>query len=104
MKFTFKSLLILAAFAPFALTSCSQKTQDKAEATADSAAADAAAATDKAGNAIENAADKTGNAIENAADNTAAGVKADMAPEAGDTAVVRNKEANKLVEEMPAKN
>ena len=88
MKFSFKSLLVLAAFAPFALASCSEATQDKAEATADSAANDAANATDAAGNAIENTADKAA---------------ADMAPEPGDTAVVRSVPADKLVEEVPAK-
>ena len=88
MKFSFKSLLVVAAFAPFALASCSEKTQDNAEATADSAVNDAANATDAAGNAIENTAD-------NAA--------ADMAPEPGDTAVVQNRTTNGLVEEMPAK-
>jgi len=92
MKFSFKSLLILAAFAPFALSSCSEKTQENAESTAESAATDAA-------NATENA----GDAIEGATDNAAADVKADMAPETGDTAVVRNQPADKLVEETPAK-
>ncbi len=92
MKFSVKSLLVLAAFAPFALTSCSEKTQENAEATAESAATDAANATEKAGDAVENA-----------TDNAAAEVKEDLAPEAGDTAVVRNKEADKLVEEVPAK-
>ena len=92
MKFSVKSLLVLAAFAPFALTSCSEKTQENAEATAESAATDAANATEKAGDAVENA-----------TDNAAAEVKEDLAPEAGDTAVVRNKEANKLIEETPAK-
>ncbi|MFD2785127.1 hypothetical protein [Hymenobacter rubripertinctus] len=87
MKFSFKSLLVLAAFAPFALASCSEKTQDNAEATAESAANDAANATDAAGNAIENTAD-------NAA--------AEMAPEPGDTAVVQNRTTNGMVEEMPA--
>ncbi|RFP66008.1 entericidin EcnAB [Hymenobacter lapidiphilus] len=88
MKFSFKSLLVLAAFAPFALASCSEKTQDNAEATAESAATDAANTTDAAGNAIENTADQAA---------------AEMAPENGDTAVVRNVPADKLVEEVPAK-
>lgn len=78
----------MAAFSAFAATSCSQNTQDKAEATADSAANDAS-------NATDNAADATSDAVDNA--------KADMAPEAGDTAVVQNKEADKLVEETPKK-
>ena len=88
MKFSFKNLLVLAAFAPFALASCSERTQDNIEATADSAANDAANATDAAGNAIENTAD-------NAA--------AEMAPEPGDTAVVQDRTTNGMVEEMPAK-
>jgi hypothetical protein len=88
MKTTFKTLLAVAAFATFATTSCSQKTQDNAEATAESAANDAS-----------NTADKAADATSNAADN----VDADMAPERGDTAVVQNKEANKLVEETPEK-
>ena len=88
MKFSFKSLLVLAAFAPFALASCSEKTQENAEATAESAATDAANATDAAGNAIENTAD-------NAA--------AEMTPESGDTAVVRDVPADKMVEETPNK-
>lgn len=90
MKFSFKSLLVLAAFAPFALASCSEKTQESAEATAESAATDAA-------NATENA----GDAVENATDNAAADVKEEMAPEAGDTAVVGNQAADKMVEETP---
>ena len=92
MKFSFKSLLVLAAFAPFALASCSEKTQDNAEATAESAANDAA-----------NAAENTGDAIENTTDNMAADANANMAPEPGDTAVVQNRATNGMVEEMPAK-
>lgn len=88
MKFSVKSLLVLAAFAPFALASCSERTQENAEATADSAANDAANNVDAAGNAIDNATDKAA---------------AEMAPENGDTAVVRNAPADKLVEEVPAK-
>ncbi|MCB2376552.1 hypothetical protein LGH70_03100 [Hymenobacter sp. BT635] len=84
MKTPFKTLFVAAAFAMFATTSCSEKTQENAEATAESAATDAATTT-------ENAADATANA--------AGEVKADMAPEAGDTAVVVDKEADKLVEE-----
>jgi hypothetical protein len=74
MKFSFKSLLVLAAFAPFALASCSEKTKESAETTAESAATDAANTTEKAGDAVEGAADSAA---------------ADMAPEKGDTAVVR---------------
>lgn len=88
MKFSVKSLLVLAAFAPFALTSCSQATKENAEATADSAATDAANTTEKAGDAVENATDQAAN---------------EMAPEAGDTAVVRDQPADKAVEETPAK-
>ncbi|GAA3919596.1 hypothetical protein [Hymenobacter algoricola] len=84
MKISFKSLLLLSAFGAFATTSCSEKTQENAEATAESAAADAATTT-------ENAADATSNA--------AGEVKADMAPEAGDTAVVVDQPADKMVEE-----
>ncbi|SNC60205.1 hypothetical protein SAMN06265337_0210 [Hymenobacter gelipurpurascens] len=88
MKTTIKSFMAIAAFSVFAFTSCSQNTQDKAEATADSAANDAS-------NAANTAADATSNAADN--------VEADMAPEKGDTAVVQNKEADKLVEETPKK-
>jgi sulfite reductase alpha subunit-like flavoprotein len=92
MKTTFKSLLVLAAFAPFALASCSESTEKNAEATAEGAANDAA-------NNVENA----GDAIEGATDNAAADLNADMQREPGDTAVVQNKEADKLVEKVPAK-
>lgn len=88
MKFSVKSLLVLAAFAPFALASCSEKTQENAEATTESAATDAANATENAGDAIENTTDQAA---------------ANMAPESGDTAVVRNAPADKMVEEVPAK-
>jgi Flp pilus assembly protein TadG len=88
MKISFKSLLLLAAFGTFATTSCSEKTQENAEATADSAATDAA-------NNTQQAADATSNAVDNAAEN----VKADAAPEKGDTAVVVEKTTTKLVEE-----
>jgi hypothetical protein len=84
MKTSFKSLMLLAAFGAFATTSCSEKTQENAEATADSAATDAANNTQDAANATSNAAGE---------------VKADMAPEAGDTAVVVDKPADKMVEE-----
>ncbi|RPD47793.1 hypothetical protein DNI29_10140 [Hymenobacter sediminis] len=88
MKTSLKSLLVLAAFGAFATTSCSEQTKQNAEATADSAANDVSNATDEAAATADNAADN---------------VKADMAPEAGDTAVVQNKEADKLVEEVPSK-
>ncbi|MET4107005.1 hypothetical protein [Hymenobacter sp. UYP22] len=92
MKFSFKSLLVLAAFAPFALASCSEKTQENAEATAESAANDAAANTEAAGDAVENA-----------TDNAAAEVKEETTPTTGDTAVVRNQPAAGAVEETPVK-
>ncbi|MCA8829470.1 hypothetical protein [Hymenobacter pini] len=92
MKFSFKSLLVLAAFAPFALASCSEKTQENAEATAESAANDAAANTEAAGDAVENATDKA-----------AAEVKEETTPTAGDTAVVVNKTTSTVVEETPVK-
>jgi len=90
MKTSLK-MLALAAFAAFATTSCSEKQQENAEATTENAA-------ENTGNAMENAADNTGNAMENAADN----VKADMAREKGDTAVVMDRPANGVVEETPA--
>ena len=73
MKISFKTLLVLAAFGSFATTSCSEK---KAEDTATNA----------------------GDAMGNAADS----VKADIAREPGDTAVVLDQPANKVVEQMPA--
>ncbi|SNR61666.1 hypothetical protein [Hymenobacter mucosus] len=88
MKTSFKTLLAAAAFATFATTACSEKTQENAEATAESAASDVSNATEKAADATSNAADN---------------VESDMAPEAGDTAVVQNKETEGLVEETPAK-
>ncbi|TGE15934.1 hypothetical protein [Hymenobacter elongatus] len=81
MKTTFKPLFIAAAFALFATTSCSEKTQENAEATTESAVTDAA----------------------NNTENAAGEVKADMAAEPGDTAVVMDKEADKLVEETNKK-
>lgn len=80
MKFSFKTLLVVAAFGAFTATSCSEK---KAE---------------DAGNAVENAADNTGAAMEGAVDSA----KADIAREPGDTAVVRDQPANGVVEETPA--
>lgn len=81
MKLSFNTLLAVAAFGAFAVTSCSEKKADDAA------------------NATQNAAANTGNAMENAVDSA----KADMAREPGDTAVVRNAPADKVVEEMPAK-
>jgi hypothetical protein len=72
--------LALAAALTFSATSCSQKEQDHAEAT------------------TENAVDNAGTAVENTADN----VKADMAREPGDTAVVLDRPADGVVEETPA--
>ena len=80
MKFTFKTLLAVAAFAAFATTSCSEKKAD-----------DAATAT-------ENAASNAGAAVENTADS----VKADMAREPGDTAVVVDKPTDGVIEKTPA--
>ena len=88
MKFSFKTLLVaLAATLTLAATACTEKQQDKAEGTAENA-----------GNAMEGAAENAGNAMEGAA----ADAKADMAPEKGDTAVVVEQPANKVVEEVPA--
>jgi len=92
MKFSFKSLLVLAAFAPFALASCSESTEKNAEAAVEGAANDAA-----------NNAENAGDAIENATDNAAADMNDATTPEAGDTAVVRDRPADKLVEETPNK-
>ena len=80
MKTSFKTLLVLAAFGTFATTSCSEKQQDNAAAT------------------TENAVDKTGDAVGNATDS----VKADMAREPGDTAVVVDKPADGVIEKTPA--
>ena len=81
MKFSFNTLLVVAAFGAFATTSCSEKKADSAV------------------NATENAAANVGNAAGNLVDSA----KADMAREPGDTAVVRNKPADKVIEEVPAK-
>ena len=80
MKISFKTLLAVAAFAAFGMTSCSEK---KAE--------DAATTT-------ENAAANVGDQMDGAVDSA----KADMAREPGDTAVVRNVPADKIVETTPA--
>ena len=80
MKFSFKTLLAVAAFAAFATTSCSEKKADEAA------------------TATENAASEAGDKMEGMVDSA----KADMAREPGDTAVVRNVPADKVVEETPA--
>lgn len=80
MKISFKALLAVASFAAFGMTSCSEKKAD-----------DAATAT-------ENAASNVGDQMEGAVDSA----KADMAREPGDTAVVRNVPADKVVEQTPA--
>ena len=80
MKSSFKTLLVVAAFGAFTLTSCSEKKADEAAAATENAAADA------------------GNAMSNAADS----VKADMAREPGDTAVVRDQPVDKVIESVPA--
>ncbi|MBC6991180.1 hypothetical protein [Hymenobacter sp. BT491] len=79
MKISFKTLFVAAAFSTFAMTSCGDA--------------------NKAANATENAANNTADAAGNVVDSA----KADMATEPGDTAVVQNKEADKLVEETPEK-
>ena len=81
MKRSFNTLLAVAAFGTFAITSCSEKKADNAV------------------NATETAASNAGNAAGNLVDSA----KADMAREPGDTAVVRNKPADKVMEEVPAK-
>ncbi len=81
MKFSLKTLFLLAAFGAFATTSCSEQKAENA--------------VDNAGNAVENAAENTGNAMDNAVDNA----KEDIAREPGDTAVVREQPANGVVEE-----
>lgn len=92
MKMSFKTLLVAAAtFVTLGATSCSEKQADNAAAATENAA-------ENTGDAVENAADQTGAAVENATDN----VKADMAREPGDTAVVVDRPANKVVEETPA--
>ncbi|WP_201985826.1 hypothetical protein [Hymenobacter rubidus] len=77
---SFKTLLAVAAFGAFTATSCSEKKADEAANTTE--------------NAVDAAADKTGDVIDSA--------KADMAREPGDTAVVRNTPADKVVEQVPA--
>ncbi len=92
MKFSLKTLLAVAAFGAFTMTSCSeQKAENVGNATENAA--------ENAGDALENAADNTGNAMENAVDNA----KDDIAREPGDTAVVRNRPARKIVEQTPDK-
>ena len=80
MKISFKSLLFVAAFGAFAATSCSEKNVDEAATTTETAASDAS--------------DKMDSAVDSA--------KADIAREPGDTAMVRNTPADKVVEEVPA--
>ncbi len=76
MKFSFKTLLAVAAFGTFAVSSCSENK------------------TNEAANAVDNAGNAVGNTVDSA--------QADMAREPGDTAVVRNQPADGVVEEMPA--
>ena len=80
MKFSFKTLLVVTAFGAFATTSCSEKKADNAA------------------TATENAASDAGNAMDNAVDSA----KADIAREPGDTAVVRDKPADKVIDKVPA--
>lgn len=63
-----KLILASVATAAFALTACSQETQEAAEATAESAADDAAGAADAAADAAGEAADATAEAAEEATD------------------------------------
>ena len=79
MKSSFKTLLVVAAFGAFTVASCAEKKADEAATTTENAASDA------------------GTSMDNAVDSA----KADMAREPGDTAVVRDKPANKIVEEVP---
>ena len=81
MKFSFKTLLVVAAFGAFSVTSCSEKKVDDAATTTENVASDAA--------------NSVGNAVDSA--------KADIAREPGDTAVVRDQPADKVVESVPAK-
>lgn len=81
MKFSVKTLFVMAAFGAFATTSCSEKKADDAA------------------NATENAMDNTGNAVDSAVDSA----KADIAREPGDTAVVRDQPAGKIIEQAPDK-
>ncbi|MBF9141335.1 hypothetical protein [Hymenobacter properus] len=80
MKTSFKTLMLVAALGTFTFASCSEKKADEAATTTE--------------NTASNAGDAVGDAVDSA--------KADMAREPGDTAVVRNKPANGVVEETPA--
>ena len=82
MKISFKTLLVIAAFGAFATTSCSQKKAEDATTTT-------SPAVNEAGASVDNAVDSA---------------KADLAREPGDTAVVRNEPADKIVEKVPAKH
>ncbi|MCX7282991.1 MAG: entericidin EcnAB [Novosphingobium sp.] len=64
-----RKLILIAATAAsaFALTACSEKTQDAAGATAESAGDDVANAADKAAAATDELGDKAANAVDNAA-------------------------------------
>jgi hypothetical protein len=85
MKTSLKTLFVAAAtFVALGTTSCSEKQQDNAETTA------------------ENAATSAGNAVEGAVTPDSDGANT-VAPENGDTAVVRNQPANGVVEETPVK-
>ncbi|WP_164156055.1 hypothetical protein [Sandarakinorhabdus rubra] len=66
----FNRILILGA-ASLALAACSQATKEETSEAANSAAADTAANTEKAGDAIETAGDKAGAAIDEAGDKAA---------------------------------
>lgn len=80
MKISFKTLLVVAAFGTFATTSCSEKKADEAATSTE--------------NAVSNTGDAVGDAVDSA--------KADLNREPGDTAVVRDVPADKVIEEVPA--
>jgi hypothetical protein len=71
---TMRKIILAAAAGAAALTlsACSEKTEDAAATTADSAAADTAANADAMGEAVDNAADNTAAVAADAADTTAA--------------------------------
>jgi ABC-type enterochelin transport system substrate-binding protein len=85
MKLSLKALFVAAAtFVALSATSCTDKQQDNAEAT------------------TENAATAAGDAVEGAVTPDSDGANT-VAPENGDTAVVRNQPANGVIEETPVK-
>ena len=79
-----RNILFVAAALAFATASCTDKQQEKTEATA------------------ENAADSAGAAAKDAVTPDHDGANTAM-PENGDTAVVRDQPANGVVDQVPAK-